>query len=123
MFSQDDTILNVPNPNLSVKKYFTDEDGNIKMLVNVWGHVVNPGTIEVYDGIDIVSLISLVGGPRFGADFDEILVYREPHTNGGSDLIKYNLSNFLKNGDRTNLIKIRPNDTVVVSQKACIFFI
>lgn len=120
-FSQDKTIVGGDIPNLNIKKYFTDEDGNIKMLVNVWGHVVRPGTMEVHDGIDIITLISLAGGPRIGVDYDEILIYREPKNNGFDGLIKYNLNNFLKNGDRNNLLKIRPNDTIVISQKASYF--
>ena len=55
---------------VSSEKFFTDESGNIKMVVNVWGHVNSPGLHEVYDGIDLATLLSMVGGPKSGANLN-----------------------------------------------------
>ena len=44
---------------LTGEDYITGEDGVPRMSVNVWGHVKYPGTYLVYDGIDLLNLISL----------------------------------------------------------------
>ena len=36
--------------------------------INIWGNVNNPGSHLVYDGIDLASLLSSVGGPIDGAN-------------------------------------------------------
>ena len=41
---------------VSSQRYITDEEGNILMFVNVWGHVNSPGSHLVYDGIDLASV-------------------------------------------------------------------
>ena len=48
--------------------YIASEDGTLLMYVNVWGHVKNPGTYLVYENIDLLTLISLAGGPISGAN-------------------------------------------------------
>ena len=61
---------------ISSEKYITDSNGNIKMNVNVWGHVGQPGNHLVFEGIDIVTLLSIVGGPMDGAKLDRIKLIR-----------------------------------------------
>ena len=61
----------------SINRYVTDQDGNILMYVNVWGHVKTPGHHLVFDGIDIPTLLSVVGGPLEGAKLNSLIVIRE----------------------------------------------
>ena len=56
---------------ISSERYQTDSDGNIMMYVNIWGAVPVPGRKLVYDGIDMATLLSMVGGPRQGANMRE----------------------------------------------------
>ena len=49
---------------ISSERYITSNDGRIMINVNVWGHVNNPGSHLVYNGVDLASLISIVGGPK-----------------------------------------------------------
>ena len=65
---------------VSSERFFTDESGNIKMVVNVWGHVNNPGLHEVYDGIDLATLLSMVGGPKSGANLNKVKIFRDSQT-------------------------------------------
>tara|TARA_B100000900_G_scaffold141958_1_gene120310 strand:+ start:5220 stop:5714 length:495 start_codon:yes stop_codon:yes gene_type:complete len=102
---------------LSSKKYFTDSNGTIMMKVNVWGHVNSPGGHMVYDGIDFASLLSIVGGPLNGADLKKVRLYREVPDHSGHLTYKINLDDFIRSGDRTEFIKINPNDTIIVPQK------
>ena len=53
---------------ISSERYLTDNKGNIMMNVNVWGHVGQSGHHLVYDGIDLATLMSVVGGPNTGAN-------------------------------------------------------
>jgi len=100
---------------ISSADYITGEDGIVRMYVNVWGHVKNPGTYLVYDGIDILTLMSLAGGPLLGAKLSDVQVF---HANGLSDgsVDSINLDLFLKSGDRSELAEIGPHDTIFIEQ-------
>ena len=102
---------------ISSEKYITDSNGNIKMNVNVWGHVGQPGNHLVFEGIDIVTLLSIVGGPVGGARLDRIRLIREIPEENGKLVFTINFNEFIKSGDRSNFIKIKPNDTVIIPQK------
>ena len=102
---------------ISSEKYITDSNGNIKMNVNVWGHVGQPGNHLVFEGIDIVTLLSIVGGPVSGARLDRIKLIREVPEENGKLVFTINFNEFIKSGDRSNFIKIKPNDTVIIPQK------
>ena len=99
----------------SSERYSTDEKGNVTMFINVWGHVPNPGHIKVYEGIDLASLLSFVGGPIDGADIKNIKLIREI---ADSEKVVHiiNFENFIKRGDRSGFVKIKPNDTIIIPQ-------
>jgi len=101
---------------VSSKRYFTDEFGNILMNVNVWGHVNKPGRHVVYDGIDLATLLSTVGGPKSGANMKKIRLFREIEDENKKLIYEINLEKFLKTGNREDFIKVMPNDTFVVPQ-------
>ena len=100
----------------SGERYITDDDGIIKMWVNVWGQVTGPGSYLVYDGIGLASLISTSGGPKAGANLKKIRLYRELPDANGQLSISINLENFLKSGDRGDFTHVLPNDTYVIPQ-------
>jgi hypothetical protein len=100
----------------SGERYITDEDGIIKMWVNVWGQVNEPGSYLVYDGIDLATLLSITGGPKQGANLSRIRLFRElPDANGNLSQ-SIDLEKFLKSGDRGDFTQVLPNDTFVVPQ-------
>jgi len=102
---------------ISSEKYITDSNGNIRMNVNIWGHVAQPGSHMVFEGIDMVTLLSLVGGPNIGARLDKIKLIREVPDKDGKLIFTINFNEFLESGDRYSFIKIKPNDTIIVPQK------
>ncbi|MBT6797446.1 MAG: hypothetical protein HOA96_06800 [Candidatus Marinimicrobia bacterium] len=108
---------------ISSERYLTDEKGNIMMNVNVWGHVGNSGHHLVYEGIDLATLISLVGGPQQGANLKKTRIYREIPDENGQLVYYVNLEDFFKNGDRKNFIKIKPNDTIIIPQSPMSYFL
>jgi len=101
----------------SGERYVTDEFGVIRMYVNVWGHVNSPGSYLVYDGIDLATLLSVTGGPKRGANFKSLTLFRETPDDDGNLIYHINMDNFLKTGDRSEFVKILPNDTIIIQQK------
>ena len=102
---------------ISSERYLTDDKGNILMYVNVWGDVGSAGRNLVYDGIDLATLMSIVGGPNKGANMKKVRVYREVPDADGTLVYHIDLNNFINTGNRSNFIKIKPNDTIIVPQK------
>ena len=108
---------------ISSERYITDSNGNIRMNVNVWGHIGQPGNHLVFEGIDIVTLLSMVGGPMNGARLDRIKIIREVPEENGQLIFTLNFNEFINTGDRSNFIKIKPNDTIIIPQKFSILLI
>jgi len=100
----------------SGERYITDEDGIIKMWVNIWGQVTEPGSYLVYDGIDLATLISISGGPKTGANLKKIRLFREISDANGQLSQSIDLEKFLKSGDRGDFTSVLPNDTYVIPQ-------
>ena len=103
-------------------RYVSGENG-LHMYINIWGHVANPGRIIVEDGIDLATLLSLTGGVNKGANMKKIRVYHEYPDENGHTVSILDLSEFIKTGDRSNFIKIQPNDTFIIKQTAFSYFI
>ena len=110
------TYAGMAQHQVSSKRYFTDEFGNILMNVNFWGHVNTPGRHVVYDGIDLATLLSMVGGPMSGANLKKVRLFRESTDDNGKLVYEINMENFLKTGDRSDFVKVLPNDTYIVPQ-------
>ena len=102
---------------ISSEKYMTNDKGNILMYINVWGNVKNPGRHLVYDGIDLATLFSVVGGPSTGANMSEVRLYRESPSDGDQLIYEINMKKFIHTGNRSDFIKLKPNDTIIVKQK------
>ena len=102
---------------ISNEKYVVDDRGNILMHVNMLGHVKNPGYHLVHEGIDIIAVISVAGGYLPGANLKEITLIRESADEKNKTIYVLDLNKFYKTGDRENLVKILPNDTIVIEEK------
>lgn len=105
----------------SSQRYFSGQDGIIRMYVNVWGAVKNPGIHLVYDGIDLATLISMTGGPADGAALNRIKLIREKPDDNNTLLYKIDFKKFIEKGDRSDFVKVLPNDTYVVPVKVSRF--
>ena len=101
---------------VSTERYITDEQGNILINVNVWGHVKTPGNHLVFDGIDLATLLSIAGGPLPGAKLSKVTLFRDRKDGSGNIKYEINLDNFYKDGDRSDFVKILPNDTIVIKE-------
>ena len=106
----DISINNFRNP---VQKY-TNIDGRIMISVNLWGRVISPGRHIVPENVDLVTILSIVGGPIDGANMSKIKVIRDLESS--SQIFIINLNKFIKSGDKSDLIKIEPNDTIIIPE-------
>ena len=102
---------------ISSERYLTDDKGNILMYVNVWGHVGSPGHHLIYDGIDLATLMSVVGGPKTGANMKKVRLYREIPEEDGTLVHHLDFEKFVSSGDRSEFIRIKPNDTIIIPEK------
>ena len=104
-------------------RYVSSDGGVLRMYVNIWGHVPNPGRILVDDGIDLATLLSLTGGPNKGANMKNVRVYHEYPDKNGNIVNIIDFTEFLKTGDRSNFINIQPNDTFIIQQTVLSYII
>lgn len=93
----------------SSEPYVTGDDGIVRMYVNIIGHVKYPGTYLVYEGIDILSLLSLAGGPLPGAKLSSIKHFNE------ANVQKIDFEKLIENGNDLEF-KLYPHNTIYVEQ-------
>ena len=95
---------------LTGEDYITGEDGVPRMSVNIWGHVSRPGAYLVYDGIDILTCLSMAGGPLKGAKLSNVTIVSE---DGSSK--KIDISRMLDKNDSIS-VQLKPYDTIYIDQ-------
>ena len=93
-------------------KYSTNLDGDIMIYINVLGEVNSPGRHLVSEGIDFATLLSQIGGPKNGANMSKVKVFRNS-SEKTSEVFIINLKKFIKYGDRSDFMIIKPNDTII----------
>ena len=112
--------LGIANNSPSLKRvYTTDVSGNLFMYINIWGSNSKEmgGRIKVPEGIDMVELLSLIGGPKKGLNYKKIIIIRENPDKNNRRKVIVDMSKFFKNGDRSYMARILPNDTIIMNQK------
>ena len=81
------------------KSYITDQDGVVRMNVNIIGHVKLPGVYLLYDNIDLMSAISAAGGFLEGANLKNIVIYKK-----GGGMYKVNLDKHMRTSQQKIVI-------------------
>ena len=99
------------NIQLTGEDYMTGEDGVPRMNINIWGHVKYPGTYLVYDGIDLLTCLSMAGGPLKGAKLSKVSIISK---NGQSQIIDLDK---IKDQNKLSSIKLNPHDTIKIDEK------
>ncbi len=110
----------LPGPNYPVDKgaYFTDDFGNILMVVNVLGQVNKPGQTVVRENVDFAELLSLVGDVKENANLKRVIVARHTPDSKVAQIFQVNLKKFYKEGDESDFIPLKPNDTIIIPEKS-----
>ena len=111
------------NVSYTGSRYLTDEDSNIRMWVNVWGQVNDPGNYLVFYDTDMITLLAMAGGVKEGANLKEIKVFREYPDNNGTTVYTVNMQEFYKTGERNLFLPVLPNDAYYVPQKTSAYLL
>ena len=110
--------LQGPNYPVDEGAYFTDDFGNILMMVNVLGQVNKPGQTVVRENVDFAELLSLVGDVRDNANLKKVIVARQSPGSKEPQVFKVDLKKFYKEGDTSSFIALKPNDTIIFPPKS-----
>tara|TARA_B100000029_G_scaffold37697_1_gene35456 strand:+ start:1813 stop:2274 length:462 start_codon:yes stop_codon:yes gene_type:complete len=92
---------------LTGEEYITGDDGVPRMTINIWGHVKYPGAYLVYDDIDLLTCLSMAGGPLKGSNLSKISIISE---NGDTKYIDLNNKQHIK-------LDLKPFDTIKIDEK------
>ncbi len=110
--------MNMANRNVSGRSvnYYYAKPGDITITVSLWGFVQKPGLYEVSSSTDLVSLISLAGGPSSYAKLNNIRIIRTLKSDNGDTVkkeIKINLDNIITLSSKE--LKLNPGDIIYVN--------
>jgi hypothetical protein len=97
----------------SAAQYYIGSEGELLIKVNVWGRVRQPGQYFVPSSTDLITLISVAGGPAEKSRLDNVRIVR--NTQSGSEIILVNIKKYLKTGDQRLIPQLQPEDTVIMS--------
>jgi polysaccharide biosynthesis/export protein len=90
-------------------------EDELQFDVQVWGQVNKPGLYAVPDGTDLISLISLAGGPTDDAKLANVVLVRGGRSTAGH--LTVDLEAYFSSGNRTQIPVLGPGDTVLVPAK------
>jgi len=99
----------------------------VNIEVSLWGYVSKPGLYKIPHTTDLVSLISLAGGPRENARLDDVRIIRLVNNSENNKMeeriIRVNLEEFIEKGDRSVIPILKPGDVVVMTGSAYTVFV
>jgi hypothetical protein len=102
--------------------YFVDGNGNILMNINVWGNVHTPGQVVVPEGSNLSTLISMAGGPAGNYNLKKVRINRAYPDEHGKMTYLVDMEKYITSGDRSTLIDLQPNDTVIIPDSKALDF-
>lgn len=105
----------IPTSNASAYSYEGTGSNVQKLKINtyVWGQIAKPGLYSVPDDTDLLTLLSIAGGPKEDAKLTKIRIVRP--TIDGERIIWINMKKYLETGDEKMIPIMQPGDTVIVS--------
>lgn len=102
---------------LGASAYVYDPIGTpgLTIEVYIWGQVQRPGLYIVPDNTNVLSLMSLAGGPAENAKLSNVRLVRSNPETGQQQVIYIDIEEYLKTGDKSLIPVMMPGDTIVVS--------
>ncbi len=85
----------------------------LKIYAYIWGQIRKPGLYIVPDDTDLLTILSLAGGPTETAKLSQIKIIRP--TAGKEKVFLVNLKKYMETGDEKMIPVLKPGDTIVVS--------
>jgi len=99
--------------------YIYGSGDQIKMEVNLWGQVPKPGIYTVPYTTDLITIISMAGGPSGNARLDDIriisIVKSDSLASPETRIQSVNVEEFLEYGDRSKMPTLKPGDTIFIA--------
>lgn len=89
------------------------ETEQLKIKTYIWGQVRKPGLYIVPDNTDLLTLISLAGGPTEDAKLSKVRIVRP--TTDGKKVIIIDVKHYMENGDKALIPQLEPGDTIIIS--------
>ena len=114
-------------------KYLLGDDQKLEMIVHVLGEVQRPGEYRVADNTNVLELISKAGGPTEFSNLGSTTITRvsdralasggnghgnNGHLNAENQIIKVNLSDYLKKANAPPLPLLQPSDVVLIPRNS-----
>ncbi len=114
LFGQDQVSYQAAN-NSSAYFYSGTISGSeqLKIYSYIWGQVHKPGLYIIPDDTDLLTLLSLAGGPTEDAKLSQIRIVRPSAE--GEKVIFVDLEQYIDTADETLIPLMKPGDTVIVS--------
>ncbi len=96
--------------------YYYGQGQGVQIDVNLWGEVKTTGKMIVPYTTDIISLISLAGGPTPNAKLDDVRIirYTMQDTTAVEKIIRINVEKFVETGEQSYFPVLLRGDTVIV---------
>ena len=90
-----------------------NEADQLKILTYIWGQISRPGLYIVPDDTDLLTLMSLAGGPTVDAKLTTIRIVRSSAF-GDEEIITVDMKKYLETGDHEMIPRLMPGDAVIV---------
>ncbi|MBU1706306.1 hypothetical protein KKG05_05230 [bacterium] len=94
-------------------QYYLGATNELLIRVNIWGRVLRPGQYFIPSTTDLITLISVAGGPEQKSRLDNVRIVR--NRDDGPNVIIVNIKKFIKTGDRRLIPNLEPEDTIILS--------
>lgn len=85
----------------------------LKIYAYIWGQVRKPGLYIVPDDTDLLTILSLAGGPTETAKLSQVKIIRP--TAGKDKVFLVNLKKYMETGNEKIIPVLKPGDTIIVS--------
>ena len=82
-------------------------------VVYVMGEVLNPGAIQLKDGMSILKAVMLAGGINRKGNAEKVFLIRQQNVKG--DVIRVDLKKLIERGDFSQNFALLPDDIIYVS--------
>lgn len=107
--------MSVASPNTSAFSYSgtMNEQDQLKIYTYIWGQIQKPGLYIVPDDTDLLTLISLAGGPREDAKLKAVRIVRSAE-NGSENIIIVDMKRYVETGNYSLIPQLMPGDTVII---------
>ena len=107
--------MSVASPNTSAFSYSgtMNEQDQLKIYTYIWGQIQKPGLYIVPDDTDILTLISLAGGPKEDAKLKSVRIVRSSAF-GEEQIIMVDMKKYVETGNYSLIPQLLPGDTVII---------